>query len=442
MGKTAGVGRRLAAVAAAAVAALALAGGGGAVEVAPLVCVADRSVEEGDGPRRAIFRVTLSRPAAADVRVSWRTVGGTATLGADVRDAAGTTTIRAGTTVGVAVVTVLGDRRPEYADETFRVRVTGVAGGAAVLDDTGVGTIVEDDRALDLLRRTAGGFSWSNAYLLAALSHAAYVPILGAATETAWRERFTRLALAWGASAEPTFPAAADTIGTFDTQAAVVRAPGALLVVFRGTEPTRAQDIATDALVPLLPVGVSALGPVSVHLGFWQAANAVYPTLQAAARAARARGDRVFLTGHSLGGALATVTAWQLEREGIDVQGVYPVASPRVGNLAFALDHDARLGTRSQRLQKDADPVPNVPPGPPLGSYAHVRRLVDLVGNAVVLDRPLERIVVGFDLADHDSSGYALALRARARSEVDGVGDAEFRAWLPPLPGPLAFPLR
>ena len=73
-----------------------------------------------------------------------------------------------------------------------------------------------------------------------------------------------------------------------------------------------------------------------VHRGFLGALEKAWPTLRAGLRALPGR--RVFLTGHSLGGAVASLAAERWIAGGGEVQGVYTFGCPRIG--------DARLRRR------------------------------------------------------------------------------------------------
>ena len=77
----------------------------------------------------------------------------------------------------------------------------------------------------------------------------------------------------------------------------------------------------------------------------------------------------VVATGHSLGAALATLTAAHLRQRGIAVDA-YLYGSPRVGNPAFAEFVNAQPGGRAYRVTHYDDPVPRLP-GHLLG-YAHI----------------------------------------------------------------------
>jgi triacylglycerol lipase len=74
--------------------------------------------------------------------------------------------------------------------------------------------------------------------------------------------------------------------------------------------------------------------PGRVHLGFAEAATQLWPEIR------RLLGDPsrvmpLWVTGHSLGGAMATLASVRLMSEGYDVRAVYTYGSPRVGDRDF-----------------------------------------------------------------------------------------------------------
>lgn len=95
----------------------------------------------------ALFTVTLSAPAAHDVRVDFTTIDGTAISGGDgvsERDygnTGGTLVIPAGHTSGTIEVTIFGDRIVE-GDESFYVRLSNPV-NAVIADGTAIGTIFD-----------------------------------------------------------------------------------------------------------------------------------------------------------------------------------------------------------------------------------------------------------------------------------------------------------
>ncbi|WP_236519204.1 Calx-beta domain-containing protein [Sandaracinus amylolyticus] len=116
-------------------------------DAAPAISVSDVSVDEGDsGTTPARFTVSLSRPSASQVRVSYATQVGSATLAdADYVQAMGTLTFAPEVTSLDVVVDVRGDLRHE-PDEAFALLLSAPSGGT-LADSVGVGTIVNDDAA-------------------------------------------------------------------------------------------------------------------------------------------------------------------------------------------------------------------------------------------------------------------------------------------------------
>jgi hypothetical protein len=98
-----------------------------------------------------------------------------------------------------------------------------------------------------------------------------------------------------------------------------------------------------------------------VHRGFKKALDEVWEDLFAYLTALQRGGRKIWMTGHSLGAALATLAA---DRYG-EVQGVYTFGSPRVGNLRFK---ESYLN-RAYRFVNGSDIVAKIPPS---GFYVHV----------------------------------------------------------------------
>jgi triacylglycerol lipase len=121
------------------------------------------------------------------------------------------------------------------------------------------------------------------------------------------------------------------------TQGFVAEGEGFSIVALRGTEfflPGRdrlsvLREAAKDVLTDFKPTLVRAPAPAQgrVHRGFRKALDEVFEQISGLEDSGRA----LWLTGHSLGGALAILAAARLR----NVQGVYTFGSPSVGNSAF-----------------------------------------------------------------------------------------------------------
>ena len=135
---------------------------------------------------------------------------------------------------------------------------------------------------------------------------------------------------------------------------------------FRGTQPDEVKDLLTN--VKAVPSPWASAG--CVHKGFADMLASGWDAIQAALSQ---RGSaRLLYTGHSLGAALATLSA-ALQQPGAMVT----FGSPRVGDGAFA---DSLAGVSHDRYVDCADLVCRIPPEQ--WSYEHVgtRRYIDRAG--------------------------------------------------------------
>lgn len=107
-----------------------------------------------------------------------------------------------------------------------------------------------------------------------------------------------------------------------------------------------------------------------VHTGFYASWAEVSERVMAGVRAAVAANPsyQIVVTGHSLGGAVATLAAAYIRKAGIAAD-LYTYGSPRVGNLLFA-DYVTKQAGAEYRITHTDDPVPRLPPI--VLNYAHV----------------------------------------------------------------------
>ena len=185
------------------------------------------------------------------------------------------------------------------------------------------------------------------------------------------------------------------------TQAAIISAPNTFdVLVFRGT------DENADWLANLK---FDFAG--NVHAGFQRALDDVWAPIETALKQLH---GPLFITGHSLGGALAVLAAARLSSDQVK-RAVYIYGAPRVGNSEFVKNYPANVSVH--RIVNDDDIVTTVPPA--LFGFRHVgeARSITEDGQLVLRCR--------FSFASLLRDARSLVQRAR---EEEGV----------PLPGCLA----
>jgi triacylglycerol lipase len=197
----------------------------------------------------------------------------------------------------------------------------------------------------------AKGYSSANALWLAKAARLAYQP----------PEVIAQQVQTWGDFSHFQFFTAGHT------QAYLAGHDDLIILAFRGTETRCLPDWMTDAKILLVP----SLGG-RVHRGFLEAINLVWKDVVTRLAAIRTNNQRLFITGHSLGAALATLAAAKLQELNEPVDGIYTFGSPRVGDKKFADKFDAALGSRNFRIVNNNDVVTRVAPRE--CGYSHVSR--------------------------------------------------------------------
>ncbi|HXT21480.1 MAG TPA: patatin-like phospholipase family protein [Thermoanaerobaculia bacterium] len=134
---------------------------------------------------------------------------------------------------------------------------------------------------------------------------------------------------------------------------------GVVVLAFRGTESKRPEDLLADADFRQKPWPES---PARVHASFRRCYLAVRTRVRklvTAPGAGDAKPPQLFITGHSLGGAVATLAAADLSSLGTKVAGLVTFGSPLVGDAAFAT---TLAGVPARRYVDCCDLVTRVPP--------------------------------------------------------------------------------
>lgn len=144
--------------------------------------------------------------------------------------------------------------------------------------------------------------------------------------------------------------------------------PDVIVVAFRGTEPTNPRDYLTDFNASQVPfdLGIDNAAWGLIHAGWVDAARPLIENISTdLASLAGVKDRKLWLTGHSMGGALAMLAAAALKSRNcpVEIGGVYTFGQPAVGDPTFQERYDAELGPITFRCVNDRDPVPQVPPG-------------------------------------------------------------------------------
>ena len=124
------------------------------------------------------------------------------------------------------------------------------------------------------------------------------------------------------------------------------------VICFRGTEPKEMSDIKAD-LNAIQRKGLHNKG--DVHGGFQGEINKIWDLILE--KVNELKDHKIYITGHSLGGAMATICAKRLQEQNITVQCLYTYGSPRVGDRRWVKS----LQIPHYRFQNNNDVVCKVP---------------------------------------------------------------------------------
>lgn len=143
---------------------------------------------------------------------------------------------------------------------------------------------------------------------------------------------------------------------------------GMMFIAIRGSQ--EPEDFLADALwVETAVTDDRIFG--EMHAGFLLHADEISEELPTVAPgcAGPLAGYQIWLTGHSLGGAAATLLAEILKQQGCDIAGVSTFGSPRPGLANFAASYTSSVAAKSHNWRYAQDPVYCMPPG---GGWRHI----------------------------------------------------------------------
>ncbi|MCK5523781.1 MAG: lipase family protein [Thiomargarita sp.] len=142
------------------------------------------------------------------------------------------------------------------------------------------------------------------------------------------------------------------------TQAFIANNEDVIVIAFRGTEPTEFQDLIADVDARLDKGSYGS----QVHKGFQDALNKVWGDMSDYLKACQDKNQALFFTGHSLGGALATLAAAKCSEAKIGpISGLYTYGQPRVGDQNFAEHFKKEFQGKYFRFVNRRDIVTHLP---------------------------------------------------------------------------------
>jgi hypothetical protein len=142
----------------------------------------------------------------------------------------------------------------------------------------------------------------------------------------------------------------------------------------------------------------------SIHGGFWDGACNVEKQVLAAAHKLVGRDVKLYLTGHSLGGALSSILALKLADQSFTIRELHLFGCPLTGARKFRHAVDEAVGEVSTWINY-RDPVPKVP----CPTWKHVglhRRFKD--GEPTIEESSL----LNNDVTEHSMTEYLKIVRA------------------------------
>jgi len=161
---------------------------------------------------------------------------------------------------------------------------------------------------------------------------------------------------------------------------------GFTIVAFRGSDYAGVDDWVNNTDFDL--VFDANIRGGQIHAGFQRAAESIWSQLQQLLKDYRRTGDQLILTGHSLGGALAMLTAARFasESRSDEVDAIYTFGQPRAGDRDFARRFDRDFGERAYRFVNHFDLVTRLPPR--MLGYGHAGQLRFLDEDGVLHESP------------------------------------------------------
>jgi hypothetical protein len=259
--------------------------------------------------------------------------------------------------------------------------------------------------------RPSPGFTIENARALIWMSQLAYEAYPGGDPSI-----IKRVADMWGFTDVRSFEHRTVSVRrVYDTCGIVGERPDAIVLAVAGTDPGGWETIVSD--FTFRPGG-------DTHAGFQDAADSIEDDTVRARDAGNTRHKPVFITGHSLGAAVAAIAGLD---QGADPAALYFFGMPRPGNAAFHSRY-APLADKTFRFVHGLDVVARVPPSLGGVAYRHVGKVL-----ACASGSKFERNGQ-FSNTESDAPAFAQELVDAALAPVGGILTGHVLS--PPGPGP------
>lgn len=218
------------------------------------------------------------------------------------------------------------------------------------------------------------------------------------------------------------------------------------VLAFRGTDPVTLPNWLTDMVVRLVECGEY---DGRVHHGFSTVLRRTWGKVETVLE--KVADKPLFLTGHSMGGALAILTGCRLAKMGRPPVATYTFGAPRVGDPAFC----AGYALPTYRVVNRLDLVPEMPLAsvskllptkPRFTNEKILARLKQMAGQVpcyghvktfVYIDRDGE-IITDAEVEPWHTHAVARAIATRGKSFLDGITDHLITNYIRSLEGQLS----
>lgn len=203
------------------------------------------------------------------------------------------------------------------------------------------------------------------------------------------------------------------------TQMYILFNDNTIVLAYRGTESSddgkpNPKDMATNFMSALVKFSPKLEDLGEVHEGFQKSTASLTEKALQSLRALDWLNKNLYITGHSLGGALAEHAAASIAAHGVNINSVYLFGSPLVGNKKYATNYDATMKNRTFRVINGSDPVPNIMENEKKNNriYVSTGKVIHLTGGKETFP---EKVPAGSNWKDHSALSYISTLKNQSK---------------------------